>query len=1006
MIVFTRITCDNMRVMHRKEKFMSHEQPVYSTPYSQILALATRYASGTEDKILRLKHLLAAFLDTDSDILRKLLGVKRLMRPANLLFEATEQTGDVLLSSQVNRILSLHGGRMDEVANAIGPVVELGLPHLAAAMLIKPRGPVLELLQLNAIDPNNAAFVEDVMARAQEVADRDFKNACATSRATRMKSLKQIKADLSSRCHGQGQAIEALIAHVAAAMTMPPSERGFRPISLSFLGGPGTGKSMMATAFRDAWAREFGVGKPEIIDMSRYSVEQLITEICGRDPCWKDGGDEGDVTSQAARFPRGVLIFENIDKAHPGALVPIANMLTSGKLVDEFTEKEVSFANNVVILITNQGASYIESGKFAHLCSRNGGTIPREKLVEGITAGLEAEIPEKVGILAEILKKVDVPILFKRHNVRSMCAIIGDAVDHALAQAKSIFEAEIEADRERLVSFFIETLQNLDSAHGIAAAVESVIITRLERELLNTSDQVNVHGSHLSIVVDALPQLDIPDASDDENARTALEQRTQTRIRQARQLEYDITVSFSDEGTTLHITNLRHTVMPSIEDAGWFSVCPPNMKPGDLVGMETAWTRVRKFLASEADRTAEGFKPDHILLYGPPGTGKTAFAKAIAHTLNRSFICVNAARFTTSRNDNRAVGWIENLFATAERTQSIIFIDECDAIGSRDQSNASQAPVINTLLTLLDGFEDSHVMVIGATNRPEMLDPALTRPGRLHTRIKVDVLRKADDRSKLIDIFSRKTRRALPDDLKTLIVRATDGWAPANILSVLREMFDLAGGDTPTRRTFAQARNIEFAGEETQRPQLTENEKRHVAIHEAGHAVAATLYGHEWLQVTVNGIADSLGFLEHLKDGCLGKSLAKLKEKIDVALAGNAAERILGTISEGGTSDFATATGYATRIVRGGFSTDDELAVAPGSADGGQDWKRIRPKANAILAERMKIVSALLGRHKAALKAVADELVRCGTLFQDDVAAILHRKTHFIAQKKGRRGNA
>ena len=982
---------------------MCQDQPLYSEAYSKTIALAARYASGTDDNVLRLKHLLAAVLDTNGNVFREILGVKRLIRPENLSFEARDQTGEVLLSSQVNRILSLHGGRMDEVADAIGPVVELGLPHLAASMLIKPRGPVLELLQLNAILPDNAAFVEDVMARAQEIADMEFRKSCARERANRMKTLKRIKEDIIRSCHGQEKAAETLIAHVAASMTMPPSERDFRPISTIFLGRPGTGKSMMAISFRDDWAREFEAGKPEIIDMSRYSVEQLITEIRGRDPAWKDGGSDGDVTRQAARFPRGVIVFENIDKAHPGALVQIANMLTTGKLVDEFTKREVSFAGNIVILTTSLGTAYIESGKFAHLCSRNGGMIPREKLVEGVTAGLEAEAPDKAGVLAEILKKVDVPILFRRHNVRSMHAIIGDAVEHALAKAKSIFEAEVEADRERLADFFIETLQNLDSAHGIASAVESVIITRLERELLNAPDQANIEGSRISIVVDDLPKLETPAGAENGDPMAALERRTYARIRQARQLEYDLKVSFADGETKLHITNLRHTLMPSIEDAGWFNVCPPNMKSEDLVGLEAAWKRVRKFLASTRDSKAEGFKPDHILLFGPPGTGKTAFAKAIAHTLNRSFICVNAAKFTTSRNDNRAVGWIESLFATAERTESIIFIDECDAIGSRDRSNASQAPVINTLLTLLDGFEDSNVLVIGATNRPEMLDPALTRPGRLHARIKVDVLRKAEDRAKLIDIFCRKANRNdLSEGLKTLIVRSTDGWAPANILSVLREMFDIAGENAPTRRMFAQARNTEFAGEETQRPQLTEEERLNVAIHEAGHALVATIHRHDWLQVTINGVADSLGFLEHLNDGCAGKSLKRLKEEIDVSLAGNAAERVLGTVSEGSKSDFSTATNYARRIVCGGFREGDELAVAPDSATGSMDWKRIRPKVNAILSERMKVVSALLSKHKAALKSVADGLVKRGTLFQEDVEAALRRKQNLVGEKKGR----
>lgn len=985
---------------------MSQEQPLYSEAYSRTLALATRYASGTDDNVLRLKHLLAAFLDTDGDIMRDILGVKNIIRPENLSFKAKEQPGEVLLSSQVNRILSLHGGRMDEVADAIGPVVELGLPHLAAAMLIKPRGPVLELLQLNAVYPESEAFIEDVVARAQEATDIEFRKSCARKRASRITTLRQVKADLAKICHGQDKAVEELIAHVAAAMTIPPSERGFRPISTCFLGSQGTGKSMLAKAFRDAWARNFGGGKPDIIDMSRYSVEQLITEICGRDPGWKDGGGEGDVTSQAAKFPRGVLVFENIDKAHPGALVPIANMLATGKLVDEFTEKEVSFAGNIVILITNQGSSYIESGNFARLCSRNGGTIPREKLVEGITAGLKAETPGKAGILAEILKKVDVPILFKRHNVRSMHAIIGDAVDHALAQAKSIFEAEIEADREKLVAFFIETLQNLDSAHGIASAVESVIITRLESELLNTLTLSNINGARLLIVVDDLPSLDIPESSEADDELTALEKRTRTRIKQAKQLEYDIKVSFSDNVTTLHITNLRHAVMPSIEDAGWFSVCPPDTKPEDLVGLESAWNRVRKALKREPGRKTEGLRPDHVLLYGPPGTGKTAFAKAIAHTINRSIICVNAAKFTASLSDNAAVELIQNLFATAERTESIIFIDECDAIGSRDSSLPLQAPVINTLLTLLDGFEENNVLVIGATNKPELLDPALTRPGRLHTRIKVDVLRKAEDRSKLIDIFCRKANRDdLSESLKYLIVRTTEEWAPADILSVLREMFDLAGNRAPTRRMFAQARNTEFAGDETQRPQLTDEEKLNVAIHEAGHALVATLHGHDWLQVTINGIADNLGFLENLRDGNLGKSMKKLTEKIDVALAGNAAERILGTVSEGSESDRCKATGYAMRIVRGGFCDDDELAMTPDHTDSVHDWARIRPKANAILSERKKVVTSLLTKNKAALKSIADDLVRRGTLFQEDVAAMLRSNTAINERKKGRRGN-
>jgi hypothetical protein len=99
------------------------------------------------------------------------------------------------------------------------------------------------------------------------------------------------------------------------------------------------------------------------------------------------------------------------------------------------------------------------------------------------------------------------------------------------------------------------------------------------------------------------------------------------------------------------------------------------------------------------------------------------------------------------------------------------------------------------------------------------------------------------------------------------------------------------------------------------------------------------------------------------------------------------------------------ATGYARRIVCGGFCEGDELAVTPNFAEGGRYWERIRPKVNAILSDRMKIVSSLLTKHKSALRAVASDLVQCGTLFQEDVEAALRRKRSTIAKRKGGHGN-
>ena len=143
---------------------MSQNQTLYSDAYAKVLDLAMRYAAGAKDRVIRLKHLLAAFLDTDGKVFREILGRGRLARPEYLSFKPSEPAEEMYVSSQVDRILSLYGGRMDEVVDTLGPVLEIGLPHLAAALLVKPCGPVLDLLQLNAIKPDGSAYVDAVIA--------------------------------------------------------------------------------------------------------------------------------------------------------------------------------------------------------------------------------------------------------------------------------------------------------------------------------------------------------------------------------------------------------------------------------------------------------------------------------------------------------------------------------------------------------------------------------------------------------------------------------------------------------------------------------------------------------------------------------------------------------------------------------------------------------------------------------------------------------------------------
>ncbi len=953
----------------------------YSSDYRSVLNLAKSYAALTKDNILRYKHILAALLKLKPEIVTHLLGLDTLIVPNQLAFKSGKTDNTIAMSSQVSELLSLHGGHIHQVLKSLGESpFEIGLIHLACAMLLHPHSPMLELLKLNLVDIDSGHYEEEVLKRAADAFAADEVLHLQNLSGERLKSLHSLRDDLKTSVIGQEDAIDELIARVGIASSVTAAERAMKPISFAFVGHTGTGKTLLAKEFRDGWDYYFRTGKPAILDMSRFSVETLITDIAGRDPCWKDGGKAGELTRLAAANPKGVIILDNIEKAHPGALAPIAAMLNDGYLIDEFSRERVSFADNIIILISKCGGKFIDSKKFEHLRHNSGGMVPREKLLEGIEAELKTFVPTKVDILTEIFGKTSAPIAFHRHTPESIHSIVFDSISSTLHRIARIYNVEVEADPHELAAFFVDTIIDFGSAHRIGEMVEGTLTLNLEKEMLRIAAE-NGTCRAITFAVDPLPKL--------EQETTTIEDRARLRLSAAKRLDFSINTNFAANELVIHFTDLHHTVLPSIEDAGWFSVTPPNVSAENLVGLEKAWEKVRRLLDRHDKKSPSAMSPGHVLLYGPPGTGKTAFAKAIAKTLNRSIICVNASRFTANLCDTTAINELNSLFAAAERTRSIIFLDECDAIGSREAVSSVQASVINTLLTLLDGYEENGVMVIGATNLPEKLDDALTRPGRLHTRIKIDLLRNREDREKLVELFCRKTNRTIPEELKAFIVDSTFEWASANILSVLTETFDRAGDKEPTREDFVRARTSDYVGEETQYRALNANERRHVAIHEAGHALIATLHHHNWIQVTVNGFDHTAGFLETAHNCSIGRTKEQLLETIDIALGGTAAERLFDTLAEGSESDLKKATKLARRTLMGGINDEGELAIF----EDDDKIRRLRVKINAILNKRLNWTIGMLKAHKTTLLAIAEELALRGTLFPEDIRHHLEKET-------------
>ena len=969
----------------KEETIVPISVPPYSEEYGKVMENA--FARGAADKsnMVRVKHLIAALCELCPNEVKKVLGKDMLAIPKTSAVSAHTQKPPPTFSSEVNRILSVHGGVMEEVVKPLGKPVTIDALHLAAAVFLHPTGPALEFLNMNALSSSDKNY-ESRIRQVIELHDDDVQRRNAQERLPRqLAALRKLRAKMVQTCFGQDQAIRAVMAAICSFWGDTTHGRHGLPLSFAFIGGTGTGKTVLAKVVQEQLARAYGEMPVAAIDMTRFSCQSLSQDLIGRDSAWRDGGQEGVLTSLAARNPYAVILIENFDKAHPDALAYLNTLLCEGTLKDAYTNEDVSFARCIVIFTTNQGSEFVASERFFRLSEANGGTIPRERLVDGIVAAIDDARPDVIGAVADIVRKVDHAVIFHNHTVDSLLKIIDRAVDGAIDHTAKLFSATVTADRSALRNFFVEPLQKLDSAHGLEQSVKACLCTEMQNAIMD-SDSFDPNAcSRISISVDPLPPLEagvVPP--------TDIADRTAMRLKQAKRLDYQVKVESAADFTRIHITGLHYTVLPSIEDAGWFAVVPSDVKTTDFVGLERPWQSVKRTIDYFKSPSSDLLKPETgILLYGPPGTGKTSFAKAVASELGKSFICVNGSEFSATTNDNRAIRRIHSLFSVARRNDAVLFIDEIDAIGNRSDVPAAQAAVINALLTELDGFEERRILVIGATNRLDMLDIALLRPGRLHTRIKVDVLRKASDRETLVKILCSKAKRTLAPELQEFIVRTTDGWAPANIQSVINETFHRAGTNEATRNDFIDARNVEFSGEETQRCELTEEERRAVSVHEAGHALVSTIYGHKWLQVTVNGTGGNLGFLERLSEGALGWSEKKLSESIDVVLAGRAAESLLATPSEGSESDFRKATDYATRLVRGGFGDTDELAITPDSAMGAREWERIRPKVNAILAERRAHVSKMLDERRALLERVAQELFSKSVLFVEDVEAII-----------------
>ena len=332
--------------------------------------------------------------------------------------------------------------------------------------------------------------------------------------------------------------------------------------------------------------------------------------------------------------------------------------------------------------------------------------------------------------------------------------------------------------------------------------------------------------------------------------------------------------------------------------------------------------------------------PKGVLLVGPPGTGKTMLAKAVAGEADVPFFSISGSEFV-EMFVGMGASKVRDLFKQAkEKAPCIVFIDEIDAIGQKRNTNAmggndEREQTLNQLLTEMDGFEgNSGVMILAATNRPESLDPALTRPGRFDRRVPVE-LPDLDGREKILRVHAKKVKIADDVDFRT-VARMASGASGAELANIVNEAAlraVRAGRKFATQADMEESIEVVIAGYQKKNAILTDQEKKVVAYHEIGHALVAALQTHSAPVQKITIIPRTSGALGYTMQVEEGNHYLMTKEEIENKIAtytgGRAAEEVaIGSISTGASNDIEQATRLArAMIARYGMSEEFDMVA-------------------------------------------------------------------------------
>lgn len=928
--------------------------------------------------------------------------------------------------------------------------------------------------------------------------------------AKAIKIEQKLKLELNAQVVGQTEAINSLTqGYLTSSIS---SSEGPRLI-YTFAGPSGVGKTYLSSIFCDALNKLEKSGYvASTFNMEQYSDERDSSKLFGSGFQYNDSG-LGVLTNAVKTQPRHILLFDEIEKAHPTVIQSLLGVLDKGKVEDKTSLELIDFTQCIVVFTTNLGQETLAKNNQKHSLNvfdvlRNAENPTSKtkltpefvnRLAKGYSLLFSSLKVNHFTYLAEqALNKVDgnlsdlqfiwpkgfasfllqtiSPEITARQLINCLPKLkseilskTSDLIDEN--SASIIFDVCLEESASTLTAKHFLLFDNDDrlqakieqidpsiTIHVVDSPNKILLMLQSHRpeaflidtesvsnsafslnDVINQVHNINANLPVFSYRVASVKSSEIKTTTPNHHVREHFEvgltglyssfsnmlerinyylatEKTLSRmLSRNEKLHYHCQVEKSDVTGHFNVVFNDLTVeqviqSQDIQETSFFNRSLPAEKLNDVIGLDRAKRRLTEvigWLKSPEKLASFGVKvPTGFLFAGPPGTGKTLLAKAVAGECQLPFFSVSASELSSSYIGRTAENVIE-LFSTARKyAPAIIFIDEIDAIASeRSGSDSSGARdnnlTVNALLTEMDGFSsgDAPIFVMAATNLPQLLDKAITRPGRFDETIYCD-LPNSKARSAFFERFALKHNLHWQESELQQLISSSQGMSAADIDQVLREaIYQAVGKEQPLTVEHIKQTMVRIVyGAPSEHIILSNEEKRRTAYHEAAHLLAyKLLFPKQAIDfVTIEPRNQALGFVAtRAAEEYESYSKIRVKAQLQVLLAGRVAEKLctgdVNEVSTGAANDIEKATQLAMHaIYEGGIET----SVGPVNVGMLTKFEESDLLANAQQAVKKWLEQAeqdienLLTEHYQQLTLVAETLLEKESLLGDEIAAL------------------